>query len=117
MEERLDNMSIVGYIPPCLSEEELRALVSDALENWPGSRACFTFHALFDHLDRKLSQDDVIYGLERQWKFDRPPVFNQDEWQWKYFIATESIDGDDLLVIIAVDTPNRSFEVITRWRE
>jgi hypothetical protein len=110
-------MSITGYIPPCLSEEELRALISDALGNWPGSVPGFTFHALFDHLDRNLSQDDIIHGLERQWKFDRAPVFNHDEWQWKYFIATESIDGDGLLIIIAVDTANRSFEVITRWRE
>ena len=45
------------------------------------------------------------------------PVFNKDEWQWKYYIATESVDGDDILIIIAVDTLNRSFEVITRWRK
>jgi hypothetical protein len=76
-----------------------------------------TFHARFDHLERNLSQDDVIYGLESPWKFDRQPVFNHDEWQWKYYIATESIDGDDLLIIVAVDTLNRSFEVVTRWRK
>ena len=114
--ERLDNMSTKGYIPSCLSEGELRSLVADALENGPdGSND--TFHARFDHLERNLSQDDVIYGLERPWSFDRPPVFNEDEWQWKYYIATESIDGDDLLIIIAVDTSNRSFEVVTRWRK
>jgi hypothetical protein len=55
--------------------------------------------------------------LESPWKFDRQPVFNHDEWQWKYYIATESIDGDDLLIIVAVDTLNRSFEVVTRWRK
>jgi hypothetical protein len=114
--ERLDNMSTKGYIPTCLSEESLRALVLDALENSPDS-SNGTFHARFDHLERNLSQDDVIYGLERQWNFDRPPVFNDDEWQWKYYIATESIDGDDLLIIIAVDTLDHSFEVITRWRK
>lgn len=114
--ERLDNISTEGYIPPYLTEEELKALVSDALNNGPGG-ASDTFHARFDHLERNLSQDDVIHGLERQWNFDRRPVFNQDEWQWKYFIATESIDGDELLIIIAVDTLNRSFDVVTRWRE
>ena len=115
--EKLDNMSTAGYIPPCLSKEELRALVLDALENGPDEGSNFTFHARYDHLDRNLSQDDVIYGLERLWNFDKPPVFNQDEWQWKYFIATESVDGDEILIIIAVDTLNRSFEVVTRWRQ
>jgi len=110
-------MSTRGYIPPCLSEEELRKLLADALENSPDEGTNLTFHARFDHLERGLSQDDVIHGLERPWKFDRPPAFNHDEWQWKYFIATESIDGDDLLIIIAVDTLNRSFEVVTQWRK
>ena len=109
-------MSTEGYIPPYLSEEDLRLLVLDALENGPeGSND--TFHARFGHLERNLSQDDVIYGLERLWNFDKPPVFNKDEWQWKYCIATESIDGDPLVIIIAVDTSNRSFEVVTRWRK
>jgi len=109
-------MSTEGYIPPCLREEELRALVSEALGGAP-EESNETFHARFHHLERNLSQDDVIYGLERPWNFDRAPAFNQHEWQWKYFIATESIDGDGLVIIIAVDTSNRSFEVVTRWRE
>jgi len=58
----------------------------------------------------------VIHGLERDWKFDRAPEFNRDQWQWKYRIATESIDGDPMVIVVAVDTANRSFEVITRWK-
>lgn len=108
-------MSTEGYIPACLDEAKLRALVLEALDHAGGSSE--TFHARFDHLERELSADDVIHGLERPWKFDRPPVFNQKQWQWKYFIATESVDGDGLLIIIAVDTFNKSFEVVTRWRE
>jgi hypothetical protein len=109
-------MSREGYIPRCLTEEELKSLVLDALNSAPGG-AKDTFHARFDHLERNLSQDDVIYGLESPWKFDRQPVFNHDEWQWKYYIATKSIDGVDLLIIVAVDTLNRSFQVVTRWRK
>jgi len=75
-----------------------------------------TYHARFDHLERGLSADDVIHGLERDWKFDRKPEFNQDEWQWKYRLATESVDGDEIVVVIAVDAANRSFEVVTRWK-
>jgi len=108
-------MSIAGYIPPYLKEGELRALVLQALANHPEDSS-ETFHARFGHLERNLSQDDVIHGLEGPWTYERSPEFNNDEWQWKYRLATESIDGDPLVIIIAVDTPDRSFEVVTRWR-
>jgi hypothetical protein len=107
-------MSTKGYIPSSLTEKELRELIGNALENRPGEGSLETFHARFHHLERNLSLDDVIHGLQRPWAFDRPPEFNRDEWQWKYRIATQSIDGDDLVIIVAVDTANRSFEVITR---
>ena len=110
-------MSTTGYIPPHLSEGALKALVLDSLENSPDAESSETYHARYGHQERGLSSDDVIHGLERPWTFERPPEFNKDEWQWKYRIATESIDGDPLVIIIAVDTPNRSFEVITRWRK
>jgi hypothetical protein len=35
---------------------------------------------------------------------------------WKYRIATESVDGGELTIIIAVDSANRTFEVVTRWK-
>ena len=109
-------MSSKGYIPPHLSESELRKLLLEALEGTPEWRTPETFHARFDHLERGLSIDDVIHGLEREWSFERSPEFNPKQWQWKYRIATESIEGDPLTIIIAVDTVNRTFEVITRWR-
>jgi hypothetical protein len=109
-------MSREGYIPPHLNEAALKSLLVEALGAVPALGTVETYHARFDHLERGLSIDDVIHGLERDWEFERKPVFNQDEWQWKYYIATESIDGDALLIVIAVDTVNRSFEVVTRWK-
>jgi hypothetical protein len=113
--EILDNMSRPGYIPPQLGEADLRKLLSEALDSAPDSNP-ETYHSRFGHLERDLSVDDVIYGLERPWKFERAPQFNRDEWQWKYRIATNSIEGDPIVIIVAVDTANRSFQVITRWR-
>jgi hypothetical protein len=109
-------MSIRGFRPPHLDELALKALVLEALELSPAPGRLETYHARFDHLERGLSVDDVIHGLERDWKFDRPPEFNWDQWQWKYRIATESIDGDAIVIVIAVDSASRSFEVITRWK-
>jgi hypothetical protein len=109
-------MSTEGYIPRHLSEAELKKLLLEALDNAPESGSLETYHARFDHPERGLSVDDVIHGLEREWKFERKPEFNKDEWQWKYRIATESIDGDEIVIVIAVDTATRSFEVVTRWK-
>lgn len=93
----------------------MKALVLEALANAPSQGRLETYHARFDHLERGLSIDDVIHGLERAWSYERPPTFNPTEWQWKYRISTETIDGDPLLILIAVDTANRTFEVVTRW--
>jgi len=76
----------------------------DALENAPGTSNPETFHARFGHLERGLQIDDVIYGIETEWKACRPLRF-----------STENADGDRLTLIVAVDTANRTFEVITRW--
>jgi hypothetical protein len=106
-----------GKIPPPLNLEELRKLVLEAIDESAGTRNPETFHARFGHLERDLQIDDVIHGLEQPWSFDRAPVFNKFHWQWKYYIATENIDCDPILIVIAVDTLDRSFEVITRWRQ
>jgi hypothetical protein len=77
-------MSTEGYIPPHLDEAALKALLLEALVSAPDSGRMETFHARFDHLERGLSADDVIHGLEPDWVFERKPEFNKDEWQWKY---------------------------------
>jgi len=108
-------MSSKGFVPAPLSARQLRKLVLEAIQSL--TRNPETYHALFDHLERGLSTDDVIHVLESQWEFGRPPKFNPDEWQWKYEIHGESVDGAPITVIIAVDTIRKEFEVITRWRD
>lgn len=110
-------MSSQGRIPPPLTALELRKLVLEAISNAPDYENPETIHALFDNLDRRLSTDDVIHALEKEeWKL-KSPKFNRDEWQWKYEIDSESIDGEPITIIIAVDTVRREFTVITRWRD
>src|ERR1700761_8433549 len=104
-----------GYTPPSLTEDELRKLLLDAIENAPGDKNPETFHARFGHLERGLTTDDVIHGIEGSWTYERQPKFNKDHWQWVYRLAAKTIDDEDLTIIVAVDTANRTFEVLTRW--
>ena len=108
-------MSSKGFIPKPLSATELKALVLDALQNAPDDHNPETYHALFDHLERGLSTDDVIHALETGWTI-ASCRFNEDEWQYKYEIEGEAIDGGEISIVLAVDTLRREFMVITRWR-
>lgn len=107
-------MSSTGFIPKPLTAPELKKLVLEALETAPEDNP-ETFHALFDHLERGLSTDDVIHALEGNWTIARSS-FNREEWQYKYEIDGFSIDQEPITVIIAVDTLRREFTVVTRWR-
>jgi hypothetical protein len=53
-----------GFIPQPLSADKLKKLVQEALEKAPDDHNPETFHALFDHLERGLTTDDVIHALE-----------------------------------------------------
>lgn len=109
-------MSKSAYKPEHLSEADLKKLLLEALEDVPDWNSPETFHARFDHPERGLTTDDVIHGIEGDWTFERSPKFDEDNWQWRYFLAAESVDGDPITIIVAVDTSNRSFLVVTRWR-
>lgn len=100
-----------GKRPKPLKEKELRKLLHEAIGAGSYNE---TFHARFDHAERKIDLNDVLYGLDRQWTL-KGAAFDDGFWQWRYEIATEDIEGNPLTVIVAVDPRNRSFEVITRW--
>lgn len=113
---KLDNMSTRGYIPEHLSATALKKLLLEALGDVPNWSSPETFHALFDHLERGLSTDDIIHGIEREWTFERPPKFDHDHWQWRYYLAAESVDGDPITIVVAVNSRDREFVIVTRWR-
>ena len=107
--------SDVGIVPPPLTEDQLRTLILEAIDDAADYENPETYHARYGHLERGLQIDDVLHGLEHPWRFERPPQFNKKFWQWKYYLDAESVDGQRITIVIAVDTGERSFEVITRW--
>lgn len=106
-----------GVIPNPLTKEELKKLVLDAINAATDAETLETYHALYGHMDRGIGTDDVIHGLESEWDFERQPQFNRKHWQWKYYIATQTVDEKPITIIVAVDSWRREFVTITRWRE
>jgi hypothetical protein len=106
-----------GVVPNPLTEQELKELILSAINAATYGEALETYHALYGHMDRGIETGDVIHGLERAWQFERPPLFNPTHWQWKYYIATETVDGKPITIVVAVDSWRREFTVVTRWPE
>lgn len=106
-----------GVIPKALTKEQLKKLVVDAINATTYHDTLETYHALYDNRERGIDNEDVIHGLERDWEFERDPLFNPESWQWKYYVATETIDGDPITVVIAIDSWRKEFRTVTRWRE
>ena len=75
----------------------------------------FSLHSLFDHHERKIDFNDLLFGLKRQWEACKVDGFNEKEWQWKYEIQTEDIEGRPFFIVIGVDPKNKKFNVITRY--
>ena len=100
-------------LPPALSESGLRELILFAI-----SKGYYreSFHSEAEHLERNISFDDVLYGLESvAWVFAEPPDFDERHKSWEYLIITTDIEGDYLTIKIAAFPDDKRFEVITRW--
>lgn len=107
-------MTSKGTRPKPLSAAEVRKVVLEAINSYSYVESS---HARLDHPERMISLQDVIYGLERSWRSCQPAEFNEFEWQWKYRIRTTDLDDDDLTIIVAVDSRNSRFEVVTRFHD
>ncbi len=75
----------------------------------------FSLHSLFDHPERKIDFNDMLFGLKRPWDACRTAGFDEDEWQWTYEIKTEDIDGRPFFIVLCLDPINKKFKVITRY--
>jgi hypothetical protein len=99
--------------PGHLSEHALRQLIRLAMDKGY-YRECW--HAEHDHVERNISADDVIHGLEREdWILANSPNYDDAHRSWEYLIKTVDIEGDELSIKIAAYPSENRFEVISRW--
>jgi hypothetical protein len=75
----------------------------------------FPLHARFDHPERKIDFNDVLFGLKQQWTSCRPDGFDENNWQWKYRIQSRDIEEREFIIILRLDPVAKKFTVITRW--
>src|SRR5258708_6549668 len=93
-----------GKRPKPLNEKELRKVLEAAVEDGTYGE---TLHASFDHPERRIDLNDVLYGLGQQWTLKGSPEFEENFWQWKYKIETKDIEGEPITIVVAVDPWNK----------
>jgi hypothetical protein len=109
-------MTSPGRKPRPLRPSEVREVVLAALGGEGSYREQpLSFHARFDHLERKIDFNDVLFGLKQPWSSCQPEGFDEDNWQWKYRISTRDIEEREFTIILRLDPAARKFTVITRW--
>jgi hypothetical protein len=104
-----------GHKPKALNEKGVRKVLDAALSDKGYYIESFSFHARFDHPERRISIDDVLFGLRNPWRGCKVDEFNDDEWQWQYLIKTHDVDGNEIVVSIGLDPKNAKFTIVTAF--
>ena len=109
-------MTTQGKRPKPLTPAEVREVILEALGSEGSySESPLSLHARFDHLERRIDFNDVLFGLKRKWRFCKTDGFDDNNWQWKYRIGTHDIEEREFTIVLRLDPKNRKFTVITRW--
>jgi hypothetical protein len=98
--------------PKPLSEPGLRQFIIRAVTKGLYGE---TPHACDDHPERGICEDDVLSGLRRKdWKLLGSHL-DGTRGIWRYKIQTVDLDGDELILIVAVFPADSRIKVVTRW--
>jgi hypothetical protein len=109
-------MTSPGSRPKPFNPSEVREVILAALGDEGAYREQpLSLHARFDHPERKIDFNDVLFGLKQPWSSCKPDGFDEDNWQWKYRITTRDIEEREFTIILRLDPAARKFTVITRW--
>jgi hypothetical protein len=105
-----------GKKPKPLKASEVREIILGALTD-EGSycEQPLSLHARFDHLERRIDFNDVLFGLKQRWTSCRVDGFDEDNWQWKYRISTHDVEGREFTIVLRLEPKAKRFTVITRW--
>ncbi len=106
--DKLDINASQGASKP-LDEGSLRIAVARIL-NYGRFRE--SKHARDDRAYRNISDDDILACLEGRWELVGQEFGTRD---WKYTIRGRDIEGDELGLVIVVDTDRQLVEIVTKF--
>jgi hypothetical protein len=101
--------------PKALDIKGVRKVVLAAMAKDGFYIESFSLHCRFDHPERHLSINDLIFGLKQEWRGCKVDEFDDDEWQWKYLVKTTDVEEFPLVIVVALDPKNNRFTVVTSF--
>lgn len=99
--------------PKKLTVNALRQFIGKAIDKgWVREK----WHSEHDRAYRNISNEDVLYGLERSdWTLAATPDYDEDHGSWEYEIKTVDIEGEELHLKVAPIPSDGVVWVITKF--
>ena len=74
-----------------------------------------TWHAGQEREYRNVSNDDIQHMLLGAWVLERAPEWSEEHHNWKYRLRGADLEGDELTLIVAVNTEEQKIAVVTKF--
>jgi hypothetical protein len=97
---------------PALDPDELRLQV-ERIVMYGTIRE--TSHSAIDRAYRNVSQDDILAMLEGNWVLKGAPDWDTEHRNWEYKLEGLDIEGDPLVLKIAVNVEMQRIDIITKY--
>ena len=114
------NASIIennsSFVPsePALDESRLQAAVSRIITH--SGTYGETRHSKSDRAFRNISDDDIFCCLGGKWSLVGEPVWRDTPHRnWNYKISGTDIDGEELVLVIAINAEKNRITIITKY--
>ena len=101
-----------GQRPSPLSELDLQNAVSKIIFYGTYRE---TRHSAEDRSYRNVSDDDIQFMLRGPWKLSGEPEWEEMHKNWKYKLSGHDIEGDDLVLVVAINEEEQMITVITKY--
>lgn len=108
----IDVSASSGSRPVALAGEDLRQAVTRIVLYGTFRESA---HSAFDRSYRNVSQDDILCMLEGMWTLATEPEWDAAHHNWRYKLAGQDIEGDELVLLIALNTEEQMITIITKF--
>ena len=108
----IDISASSGGRPLSLAEPELRVAITRIVHY---GTVWQTRHAGQERDYRNVSDDDIQHMLLGSWVLERKPEWSDPHRNWKYRLRGTDIEGDELTLIVALNTGEQKISVVTKF--
>jgi len=111
-QSKIDISASSAQREPPLTEDALRTAVARVVLY---GTLMETGHSARDRSYRNISEDDMLALLEGDWTLAASPEWDEGHRNWKYRLKGTDADGEELVLIVAVQVEFNRIDIITKF--